>query len=125
LTVKWYGAEFLKDLREATPDSLFEAAEKFVEVAKARAPIDEGDLRESGFAATKDKSTWKKKKTNRKQPKVKEGEAIAGFADFKAGWLEFGTKKMRAQPFMRPTLDEAKEQLGGVVAAGLKRRMKK
>lgn len=123
--VKWYGDDFLKDLRANVPDALFEAAEQFVKEAASRAPVDEGDLRDSAYAGTKDKSTYQAKKNHTKEVKAKEGEAVAGFADFKARWNEFGTVKMSAKPFIRPTLDEAKAQLGDVVAVSLKKKLKK
>jgi len=124
--VKWYGDDFLKALREETPEALFEAAETFAKVAASRAPKGgSGDLRDSAYAGIEGKSTYKKRKNYSKEVKAKKGEAVAGFGVFYAKFIEFGTKKMRAQPFMRPTLDEAKGQLGDVITARLRKRFKK
>lgn len=124
-TVQWYGDDFLKELREETPEALFEAAETFSKIAASRTPKMSGDLRESAYAGIEGKSTYKKRKNYSKEVKAKKGEAVAGFGVFYAKFIEFGTKKMRAQPFMRPTLDEAKGQLGDVITARLRKRFAK
>lgn len=124
MTVKWYGDDILKQIRDATPDGLFEGAEMLAKEAASRAPRDEGDLQESAYAATSEKSTHQNKKTNRKQPPVKKGQAITGFADFKAGWHEFGTAKKAARPFLRPTFDELKSQLGNAIVLRIRRDVK-
>ena len=122
--VKWYGDDFLKQLREATPDALFDGAEMLVKAAAAKAPEMTGKLKESGYAAIPGKSTYKAHKQHNKEIKVKEGQAIAAFSMFYAGFVEFGTKKKAARPFMRRALDEVKSQLGETISAKIGRKLK-
>ena len=123
--VKWYGDKILEQLRDATPDGLFDGAEMIVTEAAARAPKMTGNLAESGYAAIKGKSTYKKDKRHNKEVKPKEGQAIAAFAIFYASFVEYGTQKNSAKPFLRPTVDQLKEQLGEAVAVKMRRVFKK
>lgn len=113
--LKWFGDDLLKQIREATPDALFDGAEMLVEAAKAKVPRLTGNLAESGYAANQSKSTYRKDKRHNKEVKVKEGEAVAAFAMFYAGFIEYGTKKKAACPFLRPAMDELKSKLGETV----------
>lgn len=122
--LKWFGDEFLKQLREATPDALFDGAEMLVEAAAENAPRNTGKLAESGYAAIPGKSTYKRDKRHNKEIKVKEGEAIAAFAAFYAGFVEFGTKKKPARPFLRRALDEVKGKMGETITAKIGRQVK-
>jgi HK97 gp10 family phage protein len=122
--VKWYGDDFLKKLREATPDGLFAGAEKLVEAAAANAPELTGNLKESGYAAIPGKSTYKSDKRHIKEIKVKEGQAVAAFAMFYAGFVEFGTKHKGARPFMRRAIDEFKGQIGTEIGLKIGKKLK-
>lgn len=115
----------MAELRGDIPDALREAAEQFLEDAKSRVPVDSGDLRDSGYVGTKGNSTYQAKKIHAKEVKANEGEAVVGFAAFYSKFVEFGTKKMAAQPFMRPTLDSSKDKLAGTITARLRRTFKK
>lgn len=42
-----------------------------------------------------------------------------------AGFIEFGTSKMQAQPFMRPAYDQTKTQVLGLITQGVERELKK
>jgi HK97 gp10 family phage protein len=109
--VNWYGDDLLKQIRGATPDALYDGAEMLVEAAKANAPEMSGNLKESAYAATSDKSD----KRHNKEIKPKEGQAVAAFAMFYAGFREYGTRKKAATPFLRPAMDELKGKLGETV----------
>ena len=122
--VKWYGDDLLKQIREATLDGLFEGANTLVEAAKSRAPYRSGDLQNSGYAAIPGKSTYKSDKQHNKEVKPKDGQAVAGFAIFYARFWEFGTKKLARKPFLRPALDELKDQIGGQIVARIGRKLK-
>lgn len=122
--VKWHGDELLKQIREGTPDGLFAGAEMLVEAAAQNAPRDTGNLADSGYAAIPGKSTYKADKRHNKEIKVKEGQAIAAFAMFYAGFVEFGTKKKAARPFLRRALDEVKGKIGEEVVTKMGRKFK-
>lgn len=123
--VKWYGDKLIATIRAATPDALFEIGQELVEVARAKAPKRSGDLARSGYVTTKDKSTYQKLKTNRKEAKVTEdGVVVVGFADFKARWYEYGTEKRSARPYLRPALDELKDKIGATIVEKIGRKLK-
>lgn len=112
----WNGDELLKQVKEATPEALFEAAQLLAETAAGRAPRRSGDLADSAYAAGAGKSTYRGKPTYRKEIKPPEGGAVAAFASFYARFHELGTRKLSARPYMRPAFDELKERLGsGIV----------
>lgn len=120
----WNGDELMKRVREETPDALFDGAQALVTEAAANAPKLTGNLSESGYATNGEKSTYKKKKRYNKQVKVKPGQAAAAFAMFYAGFVEFGTKKKAARPFLRPAMDQMKEKIGGAVALKIAKKFK-
>lgn len=148
--VKWFGDEILKEIRDATPEGLFAGGQMLIDAAASRAPHGDGDLANSGYVATEEKSTYKSSKIHNKQPKVPKGGAVAGFAAFYAGMVEFGTKPHKigkpgqllrmpdgrivrgpiqhpgtpAKPFFRPALDELKAQVGNEIALTMKKRVK-
>jgi HK97 gp10 family phage protein len=115
-SLKWFGDAFMKQLAEEMPDALFEGAEMLVNEARGKINNVSGNLAESGYAATANKSTYRKDKRNLKELKPKEGQAVAAFPMFYAGFVEYGTSNSPARPFLRPTLDQLKEQIGDAIA---------
>lgn len=122
--VTWYGDDLLKQIREATPDGLFSGAEMLVDAAKAKAPRLTGNLADSAYAATSEKSTYKRDKRHNKEIKPKQGQAVAAFAMFYAGFVEYGTKKKAARPFLRPAMDEMKNKIGEAVVLKIAKKFK-
>jgi HK97 gp10 family phage protein len=114
--VTWFGDEFMKKLAEEMPEGLFDGAEMLVNEARGKINNVSGNLAESGYAATANKSTYKKDKRNLKEIRPKEGQAVAAFPMFYASFVEYGTSNVAARPFLRPTLDQMKEQLGDAIA---------
>lgn len=123
--LKWHGDDIMAEFKGDIPDALEAAAQEFLDAAQARVPVRRGDLHDSAYISTPTKSTYRPKKIHAKEAKAKEGEVVAGFAAYYAKWIEFGTKKMRAKPFMRPALDESKTKLGNTIAARLRKSFKK
>lgn len=91
--------------------ALTESADYLVEKIKEGTPVRYGDLQES----------------------ITEGEVVNGKIQvgpsqqgpaFRAHFIEFGTKYMRAQPFMRPAFEVSKDKLikimGDEIRKGLK-----
>lgn len=93
-------------VREALPEAVAAGARPIAEEARRRAPRDRGDLVESiddkPVAAKGNSATH---------------AVVAG--EFYSAFHEYGTSKMRAQPFMRPAADtkkgEARVEIEGVV----------
>ena len=52
---------------------------------------------------------------------VKKFKAIIGPTAIYGGWVEYGTWKMNAQPYMRPALDEAKIKIRNYLKKAIKR----
>jgi len=123
--IKWYGDDLLAKLEGADDDALFEGAQELVEVAKVKAPRRSGALAESGYAATKGQSTYRKAKGHRREIRPQEkGVAVAAFAMFYAHIQEYGARHHAAAPFLRPALDEARERIGNRIVLRLARDLK-
>lgn len=92
--IKWYGNE-VNGTVDAAIEQFLETAALVVEgEAKNRCPVDTGHLRRS---ITKE---------------VDGKEARIGTNIHYAPYVELGTVKMKAQPYLRPALDENKNKLG-------------
>lgn len=92
--LSWNGAQIEKAIREAARDELKAALDYGVAMAKLYVPVDTGELRDSIKAG----------KLVGNQYGVK-GE-ITATAEH-ALYVELGTSKMRAQPYLRPAADLA------------------
>jgi HK97 gp10 family phage protein len=123
-SVKWHGDELLKQIREGTPEGLFAGGEILVEAAASRIHSNTHTLEKSGYVATEEKSTYKRSKVHNKEAKPPKGGAVVGFAAFYARYVEFGTKKKGAKPFLRPALDELKEKIGAEIVTTIGRKFK-
>lgn len=110
--VRWFGREVEKLAEEATDEALFGAAQELVKAAASRAPRRSGFLAESAYVSSKAKTTYRKQRGYNKERKpAGPGVVAAGFAAFTARYLEFGTRKMKAQPYLRPALDASRGAL--------------
>jgi len=92
------------------------ALEPIVEEAKIRAPVDEGDLRDSIVIGTK--LTRGAKRAAKGDP-VDGVRVFAGTANRNAVPREFGTFRTAAHPFMRPAWDYGKGRALDDVMTGL------
>jgi HK97 gp10 family phage protein len=83
---------------EFTNEDLVAGAEVIMQKARDLCPVDTGFLRDSAFID--DQSA----------------EVLIGFSAEYASYVEFGTYKMEAQPFLRPAIDEMElEALSAIV----------
>lgn len=123
MVVNWYGDDILNAIDDETNAALFAAAELMINAAAAKAPRDEGTLAESGYVATKDKSTYHFDPASYEKEvrPEKEGFAVAAFAAPHAHLIEFGTVNMGPQPFFRPAFDENRTEMGFVAAGFLRK----
>ncbi|MDP9192298.1 MAG: HK97 gp10 family phage protein [Acidobacteriota bacterium] len=85
--------------RAVVRDSLRSAARVVEKAARQRVPVDTGRL--------------KKAITQRVTVQSSIGEALVGYRKeaFYGGFVELGTSKMAAQPFLRPALDENTDEI--------------
>jgi HK97 gp10 family phage protein len=123
--IKWYGDRLLAEIKDATPDALFEAGEQLVNAAAAKAPRATGDLAASGYVTSEKRSTYRRAANHRKEVKVQPGQVGVGFAAFYARFIELGTKRKAARPYLRPALDELAGQLGATIADHVRRKVDK
>lgn len=119
----WYGDQLLKEIHSNTPEAFIDGAKLLLKAAQARAPRRSGTLSDSGYIGIEGKSTYRRKKVHNKEVKAPKGGAVVGFAAFYARFVEFGTSKRAAQPFMRPALDELKHKIGNKVVESLGRKL--
>lgn len=106
--------------RKVGGKAMKEAADIIVEQAKAYVPVDTGDL-EEGIISISIRSDV-----------LKEIKRQIGFktgVSWRAHFIEYGTVKMRPQPFMRPALDARAEAsiaiMGEVMWEGIEDEAKK
>jgi phage protein, HK97 gp10 family len=98
-TTKIDGQLALKLMAGKLEDNLKERADRVCEVAKENAPVDTGALQDSGHV---DKVSDKEYHVVFDAQKADESGSYALY-------VEEGTSKMAAQPFLRPALDAAKD----------------
>lgn len=75
-----------------TVDDLLKGAEVILTYAQTLCPVDTGELRESGYL------------------RIQGNYVEIGFDKEYASYVEYGTSKMEAQPYLRPALDESEEE---------------
>lgn len=98
----------LRELPNATAKSIVrrilkKRGEPIAEAARAKVPIDQGDLKNSITVSTKLSKSQRKK---HRKPDKNDIEVYIGPGPLPAAHLqEFGTRKQSAQPFMRPAWD--------------------
>ena len=110
LELNWYGDEFLALIEEFADEGLFAAGEILLARAKARAPHRAGGLINSGYVATRKRSTYVKRARNyRKEfPVDREKNVMVAFAAFYGNFLE----DSGAKPHRIPRLVSAKARGG-------------
>ena len=105
--MEWYGDKVIQSVENAKRGGL-EAASLIVEAdATLRAPVDTGNLRSSI--------------THRV---VSDEEAHIGTNVDYAPWVESGTHKMAAQPFLRPALDNNKARIERMIGDVIRKALK-
>jgi len=112
-TVQWYGNDFRKLIGNGADDAMFEGGQILLEGSQAKVPRFTGRLHASGYVTTKSKSTYVFRRGYKKERKPEDTGVVGiGYSAPHSHLVEFGTKKMRARPYLRPALDELKSQIG-------------
>lgn len=105
MTVKWFPENFLKEADRIVGRNLEEVAEKVEADAKTFCPVDSGDL---------------KKSIKNYKSKHKDGGYIVwagGGEEYYASFVELGSVKMAAKPFLNPALEKNKSFMRKVFGA--------
>lgn len=112
-TVQWYGDDLKKLILDGADDAMFEGGQILLEGSQAKVPRFTGRLYASGYVTTKTKSTYVFRRGYKKERKPEDSGVVGiGYSAPHSHLVEFGTKKMRARPYLRPALDELKSQIG-------------
>ena len=102
--------KMLKELGEAASGILERAAEAggrvALDAAKAKCPVDTGALKRSLHI----------EKSKTKKPEIKQEVKISpGKNQYYGTFVELGTKRQAAKPYLRPAIDENQEQISKAV----------
>lgn len=110
MTVEIYKKDISKALEESTMKGILETCIKIVTNAKSISPVDDGRLRNSimwsipqlkgGF-----NDSPKEKADKEITPKPQKLEGYVGSNTEYSIYQEFGTRKMAAQPYLRPAIE--------------------
>ena len=97
------------DLLKGSSDSVDDVNKKLLEnvtnTAKNLAPVDSGDLKNTIMWKT-DKDTGGHDGGNTIQSQPSEGSGVIGSASDHAIYVEFGTRDIDAQPYLRPAIND-------------------
>lgn len=125
IDLKWYGDDLLKLIRDGSDDAMYEGGTVLLEGSQSRVPRRSGRLAQSGYITTKSKTSYVYKRGYKKERKPDESGVVGvGYSAPHSHLLEFGTKNMRARPYLRPALDELKEKIGEKIAVVWAKRIK-
>lgn len=98
--LKWYGDRVIQEIQGTLDRRSLRAAEHLLSVAKAEAPVRTGRLRDSGHVERGERS----------------GQSLVVFDAPYAGFVEFGTSRMRANPFFRRAIARSQDQIAAILA---------
>ena len=104
---EWYGDKYIKSVNDAKRMGLTGAAMVVQGAAIALSPVKTGNLR--GSISFKVES---------------EDEARVGTNVEYAPYVEYGTKKMSAQPYLRPALDNNKSAIENMIKDAISKAVK-
>jgi len=108
--VDWAPERITAEIEKKAMDRLEKAAEYVADAARSRVPVDTGRLRDT-IRVTRLKGDPKL------DIRVYAGSREKGGA-FYAHMIEYGTVKMKAKPFLRPALNQAKSVIMGIMENG-------
>lgn len=102
--------------RKVIRKALREAAKPVLAAAKANVPVDEGDLKKSLKV-----KALKKRKKGTYTIQVATSDGWFKGDQFYGAFLEFGTSKMAARPFIRPAYDSQEGVAGKIIMQHLRK----
>lgn len=104
----------------AARKAMEKGADELVAMMKRLVPVDQGDLRES-IAWTWGEAPKGSVVLAESEPDARGLKITVYATDYKARWIEFGTVKMRAQPFFFPSYRTLRKR----IQSRIKREVKK
>ena len=111
------GGDLIQAVAKQRSIALYEGAKIVLAAARPKARRRTGNLRKSGYAAARGgPSSYKGGKGRRRQAKLREGQAVAAFSYFTAHFIEGGTRRSRAYPFVGPAVTAAKSRITAAVS---------
>lgn len=111
-------------LKKATQDQVDKTAGDVAQAATGRAPVLTGYLRSSVYTVTSKASTYAAGIVGTGEllaelPNPGEGKALVGVAASHGVYVEYGTHKMAAQPFITPAAEGMRSQFESEMAKAL------
>jgi HK97 gp10 family phage protein len=119
---KWNGKQAIIAGHRATEKSVFEIGLIVEAQAKFLAPVDTGRLRASLTTQMRDRGSGAGQDVIERP--TEEVTAHVGTAVHYAPYLEFGTRYMEAQPYLRPALDFAEGKKATVVESNIRHELR-
>lgn len=110
-----------KHAESVVKNALRKGARLVRDEAKGLVPVDEGNVRDAIAVRTERKGAAR----DEVAAYVVVKKYANGVPTYYARFLEFGTEKMSAKPFMRPAFEKVKRQLPGILAAAMRTRIDK
>ena len=112
MSVKWFGKDVEKDIQEQAVEMLWKIGFQVEEGAKRLCPVDTGRLRASITTSVDEPKLVCTVKSggevDEQQVTTARGKAMSGTNVEYAAYIELGTSKMSAQPFLRPALERVR-----------------
>lgn len=93
-----------KAVQEGSEKAILELVTRVTAQAKALAPVDTGQLRGSIMGRVEKREVGHQE-GERLRVRARAGEGFVGTAVLHGIYQEFGTRKMRAQPYLRPAIE--------------------
>ena len=120
----------IDDIREAVASELDKAmyagAELVLQDAVPRVPVFTGRLRDSGYIASNKRSSYVRRTGYRHEIKPELGESVVAFSAPHAHFVETGTAKLSARPYLRPAYDGNQtavlEEITGILRQAIEER---
>ncbi|MBD9569037.1 HK97-gp10 family putative phage morphogenesis protein [Ensifer sp. ENS08] len=109
-----------KRVEIAARKAMEKGADELVQMMRRLVPVDQGDLRES-IAWTWGEAPKESVVLAESEPDARGLKITVYATDYKARWIEFGTIKMRAQPFFFPSYRTLRKR----IQSRIKREVKK
>lgn len=124
--IHWFGDEILEKIKNATDDAWWEALGVIEEaaIANAKPHRKTGQLEKSIYRVTNKRSNYEKiARLQKAEVKPGKGEAAVGASAQHSHFLELGTSKQSASPFIRPAFDANKDKVVEILTGEIRKQI--
>lgn len=116
----------IDEIRKATvgilDDAMYEGADVVYKLTQVKVPVATGRLKRSGYIANSKRSTYTREgKVNKAEVTPDEGDALVAYSAPHSHLLEYGSWWRPAKPYLRPSLDEKKEEATEAIAEHIRK----